>query len=220
VGGELECQARVAYQRPGFSLEKFPEPLADLPHPNYMDSRKTTSSTETDMNVQGIYHAALQNWANPVAANAIPEEDGEIEPNGFVTQVTAADAASIEAAQIALQQSQSAAIRAFALHAMVEHSRCADELQALACRKYLHGGLDSCPDNAAIDDLRALEPQAFDPVYALSQVMALEERVELLALAARQLDDLELEAFAHSALPTFLQLLKMARGLAAAHPAR
>lgn len=172
------------------------------------------------MNVQGIYHAALQNWANPVAANAIAEEDGEIEPNAFVTQVTATDAASIEAAEIALRQSQSAAIRAFALQAMVEHSRCTDELQSLACRKYLHGGLESCPDNAAIRDLRALEPQAFDPVFVLSQVMALEERVELLTLAARQLDDLELEAFAHSALTSFRQLLTMARGLAAAHPAR
>lgn len=172
------------------------------------------------MNVQGIYHAALQNWANPVAANAIAEQDSEIAPNEFVTRVTAADAVSIESAEIALQKGQSAAIRAFALQAMVEHSRCAGELQALACRKYLHGGLDNCPDNAVIRDLHALDPKAFDPAYAHCQVLALEERVELLALAARQLDDLELEAFAHSALPTFLQLLKMARGLAAAHPAR
>ncbi|MDH4612523.1 DUF4142 domain-containing protein [Pseudomonas sp. BN102] len=172
------------------------------------------------MNVQGIYHAALQNWANPVAVNEISEEDGEIEPNGFVTRVTAADAVSIEAAEMALQKSQSADTRAFALQAMVEHSRCTDELQALACRKFLRGGLDSCLDNAVIRDLRALEPPAFDPAYTLSQVMALEERVELLAFATRQLDELELEAFANEALPRFRQLLKMARSLAAANPAR
>ncbi|MDT4857839.1 hypothetical protein FQZ97_922770 [compost metagenome] len=172
------------------------------------------------MNVQGIYHAALQNWTNPVAVNAVSEEDGEIEPNGFVTRVTAADAVSIEAAEMALQKSQSADTRAFALQAMVEHSRCADELQALACRKYLHGGLDSCLENAVIHDLRALEPQAFDPAYTRSQVTALEERVEFLTCAARQLDELELEAFAHSALPRFRQLLKVARSLAAANPAR
>ncbi|MDH4557478.1 DUF4142 domain-containing protein [Pseudomonas sp. BN417] len=172
------------------------------------------------MNVQGIYHTALQNWANPVAADAISGEGGDIEPNDFVTQVTAADAVSIEAAKMALQQSQCADIRALALQSMVEHSRCADELQSLACRKYLHGGLDTCPDSILIRDLHALGPQAFDRAYALSQVRALEERVELLALAARQLDDLELEAFAHTALPTFRQLLKMALGLAAAHPAR
>jgi predicted outer membrane protein len=75
------------------------------------------------MNVQGIYHAALQNWTDPVTVNVISEEDGEIEPNGFVTRVTAADAVSIEAAEMALQKCQSADTRAFALQAMVEHSR-------------------------------------------------------------------------------------------------
>ncbi|NWL76461.1 hypothetical protein DM872_06310 [Pseudomonas taiwanensis] len=142
----------------------------------------------------------------------------EIDPESgaFCAQALAAGEVGMQAAEIALQKSPSADVRAFAMVAMVEQCRVSGALQSLAGRK--------CPQflcesgaGTELTELQSIEPERFDAAFATSQVAANEAVVALLD-SAEDIDDLELQDFARTALPVFVHRLQQAQALAAAHP--
>lgn len=168
--------------------------------------RTFTGLTENPMDIQGIYPTASQTAAKP-----LPQR----EANQFVALATAAVAESVEAAEIALQRSRSAAIRAFAMQVMVEHTRAATELEGLAYPRYLRGADDPAASEP-VRELLELDDENFDSAYIDTQVQVHASLLELFARGVDEQDDLLLQDFARANLPVFQHYLQQARLLAEA----
>lgn len=143
-----------------------------------------------------------------------------LEPDTFCARALAAGEAGMQAAEVALGRSPSADVRAFAMIAMVEHGRTTTTLQSLACRRSRPMLNEPQPTSSLVEELRQLDETCFDAAFARSQIAANEAAIDLLARSATDIEDFELQDFAQSALPVFVNQLQQARALAAAHPVR
>ncbi|MDH4653624.1 DUF4142 domain-containing protein [Pseudomonas sp. BN606] len=143
----------------------------------------------------------------------------ERESGAFCALALATGEVGMQAAEIALQKSPSADVRAFAMITMVEHCRVNGALQSLAGRKCPQLLSDSGA-GAELDELQSIEPEHFDAAFATGQVAANEAVVALLERSAADIDDLELQDFVRTTLPVFVHRLEQAHALAAAHPLR
>lgn len=155
----------------------------------------------------------------PDAVKHIPPNvsEADIKPIEFCARALAAGEAGMQAAELALQKSPSADVRAFAMVALVEQCQVTSALQSLASRKCSQ--LRATPVTRNVPgELQCLVPECFDAVFAISQVATNEAVVELLARSAMEIDDLELQAFARDTLPVFEHRLEEALALAAGHP--
>jgi putative membrane protein len=155
--------------------------------------------------------------SNEPSLRTIPEVAPE--SGAFCAQALAAGEVGMQAAEIALQKSPSADVRAFAMVAMVEHCRISGALQSLAGRRCPQFLSESGAD-IALGELQNIGADDFDAAFATGQVVANEAVVALLERSAADIDDLELQDFARSTLPIFIHRLEQAQALAAAHPLR
>ncbi|MCC6405588.1 MAG: DUF4142 domain-containing protein [Planctomycetes bacterium] len=121
----------------------------------------------------------------------------------FVQQSTYDGLYAVLASQLALEKSTSEPHRRFAQKLIDEHSASNKELADLVRIK---GGevpttLDASRQRK-LDELDALEPQAFDGAYRDAQIQAHEDSIRRFEDAAGVVDDPELLTFAQRLLPT------------------
>lgn len=141
----------------------------------------------------------------------------KVDPQTFVEQAVAARVADIQAAQLALRQSQSADVKTFAQQVIDHHPRENADLQAFARSRTVEVPADEDLLAQAEAELRELAGDNFDALYADWQMRRYENSLALYTQAAEQGDE-ELQAFARAKLPVLKHHLQMARMLTRAHP--
>lgn len=131
----------------------------------------------------------------------------------FLTKAASDGQAEIELADLALKQSQSSDVKAFATTIKSDHMKAAAELKRLAGTK--HVTVPSKPtagQEAVKGRLSKLTGPAFDRAYADEMVSAHQKAVDLFTTASRS-SDAEVKAFASQTLPVLKQHLQHAQQL-------
>jgi len=138
-----------------------------------------------------------------------------IDADDFVEDASAAGIAEIDAGKLALQKSQSAAVKKFAQEMIDDHTAANKELADIAHSKNLKVSTDEeLMAKAKEFALKQRDGESFDAAYAKNQVMAHEKAVALFQKGAKSSDP-QISAFATATLPKLEGHLHMAHDLAA-----
>ncbi|WP_133645762.1 DUF4142 domain-containing protein [Paraburkholderia flava] len=146
--------------------------------------------------------------ASTTSANALPDADRQ-----FVQTASAAGSTEIDAAKLALHQSNDADVKSFARHMIVDHTKLAAQLKMAAPH-----GVSIPKDNAdqqALDALKPLKGKDFDTAYV--QKLAVQGHKDAVAVfqdEASNGQNASLKKAAQKALPTIQHHYKMAQALA------
>jgi putative membrane protein len=122
--------------------------------------------------------------------------------------------AEVAFAELAAEKAQADSVREFASRMAKDHSAANKDLAAIAGKSKI-----PLPDKlnaehqAMLEQLRGLEPAAFDLAYMRGQVVDHQKTVLLLTWEIDAGQDAELQRFASAKLPTILEHLDMARGI-------
>ncbi len=141
-----------------------------------------------------------------------------IDAEEFLEEASAKGVAEIETAHKALEQSQSAEVKAFAERMIKEHAAANEKMAELAAARNME-----ISDEATLMDkakrmiLEARDGDSFDAAYANNQVAAHEQAIELFERASRS-EDAGIAAFARETLPKLQEHLEEARKLVEATP--
>ncbi|MCY1261385.1 hypothetical protein D9M68_506900 [compost metagenome] len=144
-------------------------------------------------------------------------QDQPPSPQAFVAQASAASVAKVEAAKLALQNSESEDVQSFARQVIDDHTKAASDLKALARDKNLQAYDEAAPVKASKNQLLELRQDSFDAAYARNQVKTNEEAVAFFSRAV-ETGDPDVQDFARNTLPVLQRHLEMARELEKAHP--
>lgn len=148
-----------------------------------------------------IRQAVLKTALIGVVAMAINAHAKELNPEEFISKISAKGVAEIQTAKTALKKSESVEIRAFAQKMIEDHSETNKKLAKIAERKnYNVAENDSLKDKAKSSALNVHKEQSFDIVYAEHQVQAHEKTIELFKQATKSNDE-DIRAFAQQHLP-------------------
>jgi putative membrane protein len=138
--------------------------------------------------------------------------------DSFVDQLTVANAAEIQASQVALEKAGFDDTRNLARRLIDNHTTLGQQLCALAAQLSI-----SVPDEATVQAKAAklqtlpVKGQSFDAGYATAQVKAHEGAVKLFEDEAQNASVPELKAFAEANLPMMKKHLQMAQRLLKTH---
>ncbi|WP_226502740.1 DUF4142 domain-containing protein [Pseudomonas sp. MWU16-30317] len=136
----------------------------------------------------------------------------------FVDQLAVANAAEIQASQVALSKASFDDTRNLARRLIDNHTTLAQQLAALTAQLNI-----SLPDDATVQAQAAklqtlpAKGQSFDTSYATAQVKAHEGAVKLFEDEAQNATVSELKAFAEANLPMMKKHLQMAQRLLKTH---
>jgi putative membrane protein len=136
----------------------------------------------------------------------------------FAKKVASATAFEIQSSQLAKQQSQSDAVRAFADQMIADHTKAADEFKAALQAAQIFPPPVEEPNpkqQATLSRLRAAHGASFDTAYVSAQLGAHKEAVVLFQTYARRARPPELKEFAQKMLPTLQHHLSMVQTLSA-----
>jgi len=150
-----------------------------------------------------------------VAANFAHAAEGE----NFVDEASAKGIAEIEAAKLAMSESESQDVKTFAQKMIDDHTKANQKLAELARQ---HDDLEMSDDATLMDQAKAMilelrEGENFDEAYANNQVVAHEQTIELFREYAKNGENAELKKYAESTLKTLEQHLNKAQELASKH---
>jgi putative membrane protein len=148
---------------------------------------------------------------------AAAAQDQPPTPQAFVAQASAANVAKVEAAKLALQNSESEDVQAFAQQVIDDHTKATSDLKALARDKNLQVYDQAAPVKAAKNQLLEVRQDSFDAAYARNQVKTNEEAVAFFSRAV-ETGDPDVQDFARNTLPVLQRHLELARELEKAHP--
>lgn len=143
---------------------------------------------------------------------ASAKKDGSV-PTTFVTKAAVGGLTEVEAAKLALAQSQSAGVRRFAERMIQDHGKANTELATIAKGKNL--SVPMSPDaehQAALKSLGSKKGTDFDAAYHQQMVADHAETIALFEGAAAS-SDAQLSAFAKKTLPTLREHAEMAQQL-------
>ena len=133
----------------------------------------------------------------------------------FAAAAAQSDIYEITAAKIALDHTNSQAVKAFAQKMIHDHSETTAHLKPIAKAM---GITPPTETNAAakleLSYLKTLNGQAFDSAYSKQQVVSHEAAVGAFEIATKTAQNSELKAFAKKYLPVIQGHLKMAQQLA------
>ncbi len=147
--------------------------------------------------------------ATGFGANAL----ADISAEDFVDEASAKGIAEIETARIALEKSNTNAVREFAQQMITDHTAANNELRQIAQRKNLDVADDAeLMNKAKAFILKQRDGESFDQAYANNQVVAHEQTIELFRDATRS-QDAEIKVFATKTLPKLEQHLQKAKAL-------
>ena len=131
----------------------------------------------------------------------------------FVDKAALAGKAEVQASQLALEQAQSADVRAFAKRMVADHGKAAMKLNEIAARKGMKPQVEQITD-PDVEALRGKRGHDFDTAYvAAVGPDAHKKAVALFEEEARDGKDAQLRAFATSTLPMLRHHLGMAEAL-------
>jgi putative membrane protein len=136
----------------------------------------------------------------------------------FIDQLAVANAAEIQAGQVALSKATFEDTRNLARRLIDNHTTLGQQLTALAAQLDI-----SLPDDATVQakaaklQTAAAKGQSFDNSYAAAQVKAHEGAVKLFEDEAQNATVPELKAFAEANLPMMKKHLQMAQRLLKTH---
>ncbi len=133
----------------------------------------------------------------------------------FMKDAAHAGAAEIEASRLATTKAKSAEVKSFAETMVADHTKVAEELQALATSKNV-----KLPDGPSITQktelklINAGDDDKFDARYAKTfGVKAHESTIKLFEEAAKNAKDADVRAWAEKTLPGLRHHLEMAQAL-------
>jgi putative membrane protein len=136
----------------------------------------------------------------------------------FAKKVASATAFEIQSSQLAKEQSQSEAVKAFADQMIADHTKAADEFKAALTDAKIFPPPVEEPDpkqQATLSRLRAAQGASFDKAYVSAQLGAHKEAVVLFQTYARRARSPELKEFAQKTLPILRRHLSMVQALSA-----
>jgi putative membrane protein len=146
--------------------------------------------------------------ASITAANPLPEVD-----NTFVQTASAASSTEIDAAKLAMHNTQNKDVHAFARHMIVDHMKLAAQLKMAAPHDVSVPKDNS--DTSVLDALRPLKGAEFDKAYA--QKVGVQGHTEAIAAFQKEIADgqnADLKKAAQKALPTIQEHYRMSQTLA------
>lgn len=133
----------------------------------------------------------------------------------FVSNAGMAGLAEVQMGNLAVQNAESADVRAFAQRMVTDHSKSNEELQQFATTKgvALPAELDG-DHKSALDHLTSLSGAEFDKAYMQHMVEDHRKAVDLFTTASTGSQDADLKAWAGRTLPTLQQHLQLAQTVA------
>lgn len=139
-------------------------------------------------------------------------------PAEFIDEATVAGIAEIETSRSAISQTSSTDIESYAVEMIKDHTNANRDLKKLASEQ----DLPILSDEQMQAKAQALMPplpdgEAYDAAYAVSQVKAREQTLDLFKQQASRSDSPELQALAEKYVPKFEMHLVMAKKLVDAH---
>ena len=128
------------------------------------------------------------------------------DPQQFADMAGSSNMFEIESSRVALEKASSEEVKSFAQHMIDDHGKAGEDMKAAA----QDDGITPAPGlqpahQAKLDELSALEGEAFDTAYIAAQVAAHDEAVALFEGFSTQGEDSALKAFAANTLPTLHQ---------------
>ncbi|MBR8034342.1 DUF4142 domain-containing protein [Burkholderia vietnamiensis] len=131
----------------------------------------------------------------------------------FVDKAAIGGKAEVQASQLALKQSKSADVRAFAKRMVADHSKANAQLNQIAARKGIKPQVEQVTD-PDVEALRGKQGKDFDTAYvAAAGPEAHRKTIALFETEARDGKDAQLRAFAQATLPKLKHHLSMAEAL-------
>lgn len=132
----------------------------------------------------------------------------------FTDDASAKGVAEVEAAKIALEESQAQDIRDFANRMIEDHTQANQKLRELAQEKNLEISDEAMlMDKAKAMILELREGEDFNEAYANNQVVAHEQTIELFRDYLQNGENPDLRQYAENTLPKLEEHLTMAREL-------
>ena len=130
----------------------------------------------------------------------------------FVTKATESGLAEVQAAQLAQQKSQDAAVKAFAQGMIDDHTAANEKLTTVASSKDIIAPTEpNAGQKKVLSRLQGLEGSKFDRVYMASRIKAHEMMLKLFQREAANGKDADLKAFAETTVPAIEKHITMAK---------
>ncbi|HEY4294085.1 DUF4142 domain-containing protein [Luteibacter sp.] len=135
--------------------------------------------------------------------------------SGFFKNAGASGLTEVAASQLALKQSSSGKVKAFAQKMVADHTRVNEELAGLKSGDKGYALVDAPPPDSQknLDAMSRMSGAEFDKAYATMMVADHEEAVAIFETEIEKGSSPQLKAFATKTLPTLKHYLKMARTL-------
>lgn len=136
----------------------------------------------------------------------------------FANAAAASDAFEIATSRLALSQSTSTSVKAFAQKMIEAHTASTEKLKTAAAAVTPTVAPDPALDaqqQQKLDQLRGLTGQAFDQAYIAEQTAGHQQTLDMLKAYAATGDAPSLKSFAAGLVPTVTAHLNMAKGLKA-----
>ncbi|MGN7773819.1 DUF4142 domain-containing protein [Phyllobacterium sp. 22552] len=129
-------------------------------------------------------------------------------PAEFAKMAAISNMFEIQSSELALKQSDDAAVKKFAEHMISDHSEAGEEMMpaAKADKVDVPTKLDD-EHQTKLDALKAADKSSFDKMYKADQLKAHETAVALFSIYSANGDAGELKAFATKTLPTLTEHL-------------
>ncbi|MBN3728435.1 DUF4142 domain-containing protein [Burkholderia sp. Ac-20379] len=151
--------------------------------------------------------------ASPVGDSEIAKRPQGIDPE-FVDKAAMAGKREVQASQLAIEQSESPAVREFAKTMLDDHGRANEQLRVIAAKEGVPAQAAVIVD-PGIDALRNKRGHDFDVAYlAIAGPGAHRQAIRLFSAEARGGHSTELRAFAQNSLPMLHRHLTAAQKLA------
>lgn len=158
--------------------------------------------------------SAAPNTAPSIPAPSVPAMAAA--DRDFVSLAASSDTFEIETSRLALDKTQTAAVKAFAQHMIDDHTKINEQLRSIVRSAGITDMLSMNATHAAdLERLRGLSGRDFDREYAAQVgVAAHQEAVALFTQTSRAADDAQLRSYAEQTLPHLREHLQQAQTLA------
>lgn len=184
-------------------------------------SASTQSSTSkppmaTGEGATGTTGPAATGVAAGAASTTAPPASMAAADREFVNAAASGDVMVIEASRMALERTQSDAVRNFAQQMVDDHTKTSQQLASLAREAGLTEAMQLSPAHSGdLDRLRGMNGRDFDREYAAQVgVAAHQQAVALLERAARDASNPQLKTFAEQTLSHLRDHLRQSQALA------
>lgn len=177
--------------------------------PGLVQAKLNSSQSIAQMSPNGgTMSAPGSTNSNPGANTTLDRE--------FITKAAQSDMTEIQTSQLALQKSQTKAVRDFAQEMIREHTNSSKELKPIAMSKNVTLPKDIGPENKALlASLRKVNGKNFDRAYMQGQVQAHTKTLAEYQKYLEQGQDQQLKPFAAKISPIVAHHLQMAQSMIA-----